>query len=275
MRSKRRFSFAMPYKYNFKPRHLLSRYSYNNIVRIHRIYCKSVSKSDKRFFLDDSESNHLIKALRLKENSQVEVFDGNGNSCLCKIIKYSSKLCELEKLGDLKFDHQPKNILSVVIPLIKRTNFNFMIQKLTEIGVNNFMIYKADLIDQSIAKKDLSKIIAKVNEIAVNVCKQCGNNFLPSFSYFSSLVNALKDIQSSNQIYCFDTEAESYFDQQEIGNNSVTIITGPESGFSEKELVELTSMQEIKMRYLGENILRAETAPIVVSSVIKNHFGRI
>ena len=244
-------------------------------MRIHRIYCKSVSKPDKRFFLDDSESNHLIKALRLKENSQLEVFDGNGNSCLCKIIKYSSKLCELEKLGDLKFDHQPKNILSAVIPLIKRTNFNFMIQKLTEIGVNNFMIYKADLIDQSIAKKDLSKITAKVNEIAVNVCKQCGNNFLPSFIYFSSLVNALKDIQSSNQIYCFDTEAESYFDQQEIGNNSVTIITGPESGFSEKELVELTNMQEIKMRYLGENILRAETAPIVVSSVIKNHFGRI
>ena len=119
------------------------------------------------------------------------------------------------------------------------------------------------------------EVIAKVNEIAINVCKQCGNNLLPSFSYFSSLVDALKDIKSSNEIYCFDTEAESYFDQQEIGNNSVTIITGPESGFSDKELVELTNMQEIKMRYLGENILRAATAPIVVSSVIKNHFGRI
>ena len=244
-------------------------------MRIHRIYCKLVSKPDKRFFLDDSESNHLIKALRLKEHSQVEVFDGNGNSCLCKIVKNSSKLCELEKIGDLKFDHQPKNILSVVIPLIKRTNFNFMIQKLTEIGVNNFMIYKADLIDQSIAKKDLSKITAKVNEIAVNVCKQCGNNLLPSFSYFSSLVDALKDIKSSNEIYCFDTEAESYFDQQELENNLVTIITGPESGFSDKELVELTNIKEIKMRYLGENVLRAETAPIFVSSVIKNHFGRI
>ena len=135
--------------------------------------------------------------------------------------------------------------------------------------------YKADLIDQSIAKKDLSKITAKVNEIAVNVCKQCGNNLLPSFSYFSSLVDALRDIKSSNEIYCFDTEAESYFNQQELENNLVTIITGPESGFSEKELVKLTNIKEIKMRYLGENVLRAETAPIVVSSVIKNHFGRI
>ena len=244
-------------------------------MRIHRIYCKSVSKPDKRFNLDDSESNHLIKSLRLKENSQVEVFDGHGNSCLCKIVKYSSKLCELEKIGDLRFDHQPKKILSAVIPLIKRTNFNFMIQKLTEIGVNDFTIYKADLIDQSIAKKDLKKIIAKVNEIAINVCKQCGNNLLPSFTYFSSLTDALKNIKSNNEIYCFDTEAESYFDQKELVNNLVTIITGPESGFSEKELAELTNVKEIKMRYLGENVLRAETAPIVVSSVIKNHFGRI
>ena len=120
-------------------------------MRIHRIYCKSVSKSDKRFNLDDSESNHLIKALRLKENSQVEVFDGDGNSCLCKIVKYSSKICELEKIGDLKLDQHPKKLLSAVIPLIKRVNFNFMIQKLTEIGVNDFLIYKADLIDQSLS----------------------------------------------------------------------------------------------------------------------------
>ena len=67
-----------------------------------------------------------------------------------------------------------------------------MIQKLTEIGVNDFLIYKADLIDQSIAKKDLEKITAKADEIAINVCKQCGNNYLPSFAYFSSLINAMR-----------------------------------------------------------------------------------
>ena len=244
-------------------------------MRIHRIYCKSVSKSDKRFNLDDSESNHLIKALRLKENSQVEVFDGDGNSCLCKIVKCSSKICELEKIGDLKLDQHPKKLLSAVIPLIKRVNFNFMIQKLTEIGVNDFLIYKADLIDQSIAKKDLEKITAKADEIAINVCKQCGNNYLPSFAYFSSLIDAMRNIKDNNEIYCFDTQADTYFDQKEIENSLITIITGPESGFSERELAELTNVEEIKMRYLGGNILRAETAPIVVSSVIKNHFGRI
>ncbi len=244
-------------------------------MRIHRIYCKSVSKPDKRFTLNDSESNHLIRALRLKENSQVEVFDGSGNSCLCKIAKYSSKLCELEKIGDLKSAQRPKKLLSAVVPFIKRTNFNFMIQKLTEIGVNDLLIYKADLIDQSIAKKDFEKIKAKVNEIAINVSKQCGNNHLPSFTYFSSLIKALKSIKTNNEIYCFDTASEDYFYQKELENNLITIVTGPESGFSEKELAELKNINNIKMRYLGKNILRAETAPIVIASLITNHFGRI
>ena len=64
-------------------------------------------------------------------------------------------------------------------------------------------------------------------------------------------------------------------DRYELGeDSSITIITGPESGFSDAEL-ELIKMQNIKKRYLGQNILRAETAPIYVSSLIKNHFDKI
>jgi len=44
--------------------------------------------------------------------------------------------------------------------------------------------------------------------------------------------------------------------------------------FSDKELKSI-KMHNIKERYLGQNILRAETAPIYVSSLIKNHFGKI
>jgi 16S rRNA (uracil1498-N3)-methyltransferase len=150
-----------------------------------------------------------------------------------------------------------------------------MVQKLTEIGVNKFMIYKPDLSDQSIAKKDFEKIISKSKEIIINVCKQCGNNFLPNIEYYSNLENAIKQIQEDHDKYIFDTDATEYFLQDELDNDSsVTIITGPESGFSNKE-IKIIANGELKIRYLGRNILRSETAPIVVSSIIKNHFGRI
>ena len=150
-----------------------------------------------------------------------------------------------------------------------------MIQKLTEVGVNKFIVYKADLSDQSIAKKDFEKIIIKSREVIVNVCKQCGNNFLPTIESYINLDKAIKQIKVEDDKYIFDTEAAKYFTQDELDNkSSITIITGPESGFSDKE-IKMFDNKEIKIRYLGKNILRSETAPIVVSSIIINHFGRI
>ena len=77
--------------------------------------------------------------------------------------------------------------------------------------LNNFIIYKSDLSDQSIVKKDLGKILEKIEEITISVCKQCGNNFLPSVSNCSSLEDAIRQIDSDNKIYIFDTEASDYF----------------------------------------------------------------
>ena len=50
------------------------------------------------------------------------------------------------------------NLITAIIPVIKRSNFNFMLQKMSEIGVNNFLIYRPEKIDQSVAKKDLYQI---------------------------------------------------------------------------------------------------------------------
>jgi 16S rRNA (uracil1498-N3)-methyltransferase len=98
---------------------------------------------------------------------------------------------------------------------------------------------------------------------------------LPNIEYYSNLENAIKQIQEDHDKYIFDTDATEYFLQDELDNDSsVTIITGPESGFSNKE-IKIIANGELKIRYLGRNILRSETAPIVVSSIIKNHFGRI
>ena len=243
-------------------------------MRIHRVYCKSVSEPNNVFNIDELQSKHLIKALRLKEGDCVEVFDGDGRSAKCKIIQIT-KNCQLERISKLNNDVGPKRVLTAVIPFIKKNNFNFMIQKLTEIGVNKFIIYKPDLVNQSIAKKDLRLIIAKTFEIIISVCKQCGNNFLPEIFESKNLENALALISTGHSVYFFDTDAEQYFNQEELDkSSSITFITGPESGFSETEL-ELMIKSKINKRYLGRNILRSETAAIYISTLIKNHFGKI
>ena len=243
-------------------------------MRIHRVYCKSVSGPNKKFSLDNLQSHHLIKALRLKEGRIVEVFDGNGCSASCEIVLLNNNKCELERISEVYKDNESHRTLTNIIPFIKTNNFNYMIQKLSEIGVNKFIVYKPQLCDQSIVKKDLNKIIQKSKDIIINVCKQCGNNFLPQIIYTKNLVEAINLIEEDSKKYLFDTDAEKYFYFEELDStSSITTITGPESGFSEQELNSIKKLN-INIRYLGGNILKAETAPIFVSSIVRNHFGK-
>jgi|TARA_B110000305_G_C19432411_1_gene636931 16S rRNA (uracil1498-N3)-methyltransferase len=244
-------------------------------VRIHRIYCKSVSEANNVFDLDQSQSIHLIKVLRLKIDEEVDVFDGKGSSATCRISKISRSAITLERFSSVSSLEQKEEKIICIIPFIKKDNFHFMLQKLTEIGVSDFMLYKPDLIDQSIARKDILKLAEKAEEVVISACKQCGSNFLPTISVFENLKDTLNILSEGISIYAFDVDALVDFKTEElIDELSISVITGPESGFSEEEKTILSN-NGVKIRLIGRNVLRAETAPLVISTLIQNHFGRI
>lgn len=245
-------------------------------MRIHRIYCNSVSDQDNVFDLDQPQSTHISKVLRLKLGNEIDVFDGKGSSAICKIVEITRSSIVLERISELKKLNPTHPKINAILPIIKKDNLHFMLQKLTEVGVYEFIFYKPDLVDQSIAKKDSEKIMNKCNEVIINACKQCGSNFIPAIYYFSNLelaVNSVKGIGIES--YAFDLDAKEHFNLAEIKTGEdVCMITGPESGFS-KEEIEILSKKDTKIRLLKNNVLRAETAPIVISSLLQNHFGNI
>jgi len=242
-------------------------------VRIHRIYCKSVSETNSVFKIDQAQSLHLTKVLRLAINDEVEVFDGHGSSAICKILESNRSSASLQRVSDIKKDKPATNRLGFILPFIKKENFHFMIQKLCEIGATEFIFYKPDLIDQSIAKKDLSKIYSKSEEVIISACKQCGTNFLPITSFVSSLSDATKKLDQSTT-YVFDVEANDNFDVSLVESNNIFVITGAESGFSESEINHMYE-KDFSFKLLSKNILRAETAPLVIASLFQNHFDKI
>ncbi|MDC0990404.1 16S rRNA (uracil(1498)-N(3))-methyltransferase [Gammaproteobacteria bacterium] len=245
-------------------------------MRIHRIYCNSVSDQDNVFDLDQPQSTHISKVLRLQLGNEIDVFDGKGSSAICKIVEITRSSIVLERISELKKLNPTHPKINAILPIIKKDNLHFMLQKLTEVGVYEFIFYKPDLVDQNIAKKDSEKIMNKCNEVIINACKQCGSNFIPAIYYFSNLelaVNSVKGIGIES--YAFDLDAKEHFNLAEIKTGEdVCMITGPESGFS-KEEIEILSKKDTKIRLLKNNVLRAETAPIVISSLLQNHFGNI
>jgi len=246
-------------------------------MKLHRFYSKFFSENSVSIELDSLQSNHLIKALRLNEGGSVEVFNGNGLSATFKIKELRRNKAILIIEGKISEAASKNYKVMSILPVLKKDNLNFMIQKVVEIGVDKVFFYKPDLIDQSIAKKDIQKIVDKVEDIVVGACKQSGRNFVPKVEYLGTLYQTLSSdpIKSDSELIAFDFIGEKKLlitDINSKGNTS--IITGPESGFSEKEK-ELLVSENVSIRRLGSNTLRAETAAVVGLTLAQNFLGEL
>ncbi len=104
-------------------------------VRIHRIYCKSVSEANNVFDLDQSQSIHLIKVLRLKIDEEVDVFDGKGSSATCRLSQISRSAITLERFTSVSSVEQNEEKIPRITHSTKKDNFHSLLHNLTEITV--------------------------------------------------------------------------------------------------------------------------------------------
>ena len=170
-----------------------------------------------------------------------------------------------------------RNKTSSIIPVLKKDNLHFMVQKLIEIGVNKIFIYRPDFVDQSIAKKNISKIISKLEDIVIGACKQSGRNFLPQIVLIKNLKEIVtdKDNFAIDSFIAFDFTGSNNLDNDDIKDDaSIGLITGPESGFSEEERSLLID-KNVSIKLLGNHTLRAETAAIVGLTLARNFLGKL
>ena len=244
-------------------------------MRKPRIFCPELSSSSYKC-TNIKQIHHLAKVLRLKANDPVELFDGQG-SIANGIIQEIAKDYINFQIDDISFMQNPyQKSYQAIIPYIKKENLIYSLQKLIELGVNSILIYKPDHLDQSLAKKDLSKLNLRLEEAMISACEQSGCNHVPTIHYFNELKECLHSIKITSDtegLFVLDTIANRFIKDHEILSlNSITLITGPESGFSETErhIIKELGLQSLK---IGHYVLRAETAPVVGLSKFHSLFG--
>ena len=88
--------------------------------------------------LDKSQSHYVSKVMRIKENEVFSLFNSSGE-WEAKILKISKSIVEFNVTKQLRQKENFKELLLAFSP-IKSNYFNFMIQKATELGVQNFCL---------------------------------------------------------------------------------------------------------------------------------------
>ena len=234
-------------------------------MRKPRIFCPELSSPTYKC-TNIKQIHHLAKVLRLKPNDPVELFDGKGSLANGAIQEISKAYIKFEVDSILLIQNPHIKFYQSIIPYIKKENLIYSLQKLVELGVNSLLIYKPELLDQSLAKKDLSKFNDRLNEAAILACEQSGCNHLPKINFFNNLKQCLKSIEGNTNfegLFVLDTIANQFLKNHEsLKLNEISIITGPESGYSEKERETMNTLG-LKSLKIGHYVLRAETAPVI------------
>jgi 16S rRNA (uracil1498-N3)-methyltransferase len=228
-------------------------------MRLHRFYINQ--KIGKEIRIEDRELLHQWqKVFRLKASDRVIVFNG-GNS---EYEGYFKILAKNEAVIVIDKEREVKNLnkieLHIFQSIIKKDNFEFVVEKCTEIGVTAFH----PIISERSEKKDLN--IERLNKIAKEAAEQSGKTKLPAIFTPESLVKTIKAFDG--ELFALDFDGADFSKTfLTIKEGKVGILIGPEGGWSDNEKMVFEEMG-INSFSLGLQILRAETAAIAASALI-------
>lgn len=237
---------------------------------MHRFFVSPDNIKPPEIFITNSDVNHIKNVLRLVVGEEVVVCDGFGNEYQAKIIEIERdkiRLDIVEKFPDRNI-YFPQITLFQSLP--KSSKMDLIIKQTTELGI--FRIVPL-VTERTIVKLDSAALRNRLDrwrKIAVEASKQSQRNTIPEISDSINLANT-EDVLKEFDLILVPWEKEKKKSLRDVfsrsGFKNIAIIIGPEGGFSEDEIKKLMSF-DVKTITLGENILRTETAGIVVLAIM-------
>lgn len=237
------------------------------------------------FFFEPSESHHIARVLRKKPGDLIQIFDGKGwvGSARITEISNSNKVKgELLPAFDINRNalssdkNYPSFSLHLYPALIQSSNFEWMIQKVTEIGISSIQPILTERTQIRFSPEKSETKLKKWEKIILSAAKQSGRLTLPIISYPSQFLQVINTINKDDlKIILWEGEEKlslsKVLHQTEFSQKSrIHVFIGPEGGFTIEEIRE-TKKHDVLAVSIGNNILRAETASLVASSFILLH----
>ena len=230
-------------------------------MRLHRFYIQELVGTNKQVTIISVDTVNQIKnVFRLKKGDAVIIFDGSGSDYECVIENIERDTVILNAVKVLESRYMPKREIYLYAAVVKKDNFEWIVEKATELGVTKII----PILSERSEKKSLNE--SRLKKIAIEASEQSGRGNIPGISEIEGFEKSLEEVAGEKfQIVAFHTEGQS-LNKSDINNTkSIAIFIGPEGGWSERE-VELFHKNKIPVICLGSQVLRAETAVIAALS---------
>ncbi|UDI79277.1 16S rRNA (uracil(1498)-N(3))-methyltransferase [Staphylococcus taiwanensis] len=240
-----------------------------------RYFINQNADENQRFFITSKEDiHHITNVMRNTIGNKIIVTFNNKVAYKTEIADITNEAIEIKLLDQLQINTELPYDITICSGLIKADKYEWLIQKSTELGANNFIAVE---MNRSIVKLQTNKVSKKIErwqKIIKEAAEQSYRLIIPKISFKSNLNEIYDTINQYDYILlAYEDEAKrgevSLFKktlQKFKTNDRILIIFGPEGGFSENE-IDLFKDVSVNVG-LGPRILRAETAPLYALSAI-------
>jgi 16S rRNA (uracil1498-N3)-methyltransferase len=227
--------------------------------------------SGQTFTLNEDESKHCIRVLRLKNGDTVNLTDGRGGFFNAILVSENPRACTLEITeANHNFEQRNYRLHMAVAPTKNTDRLEWFLEKAVEIGIDEF----TPVICEHSERKNLN--IERLERIAISAMKQSIKAYKPIIHECQPLKIFLKNASGDCKLIAHCIPEEEKTDIESNSNwikrnpisevykksQSAVCLIGPEGDFSPTE-VNLAVSQGFAGISLGNSRLRTETAGLV------------
>jgi 16S rRNA (uracil1498-N3)-methyltransferase len=227
-------------------------------------------EAQSHYTLNEEESRHCNKVLRLSIGDQVFLVDGRGGLYEASIQSETKRNVTLLITKTTK-EYQKRNhhLHIAVAPTKNIDRLEWFLEKATEIGIDEITPIICERSERKIVKEDrLQKVITS----AVKQSLQAYHPVLNPAITFEQLLKQKSTAEHKLIAHCIDDAQRQFLKELINPHRSNLILIGPEGDFSPQEIT-LALEQEFMPVTLGNTRLRTETAALAACFEI-NYINR-
>lgn len=224
---------------------------------MHVFYTPNINLREKRYTLEEEESRHSVRVLRLTIGDEISLVDGKGNLIKAKIATVHNKRTEVELMDIIPEFGKRNHYLHIAIAPTKNIDrLEWFLEKATEIGIDEI----TPILCEHSERKDVK--LERLNKVIAAAVKQSLTAYHPLLNEPVKFKEFLVQ-QSGNDLFiahCAVGEKSTLSQGLKRGLSS-TVLIGPEGDFSTDE-IHIAMERGAQAIHLGHTRLRTETAAL-------------
>lgn len=249
---------------------------------MYKFFVKDNQIENKKIRIIGEDVNHIKNVLRLQIGEKIQVCNSDTEqSYITKIIESNTDVVIVEIIQECMEKTEASILLHIFQGLPKQEKMEQIVQKATEIGVTDITPVKMERCVVKLDEKTAAKKVERWQKIAEVAAKQSKRDKIPKIHSLVSLKNIYEKLEKYDiVIVAYEEEKNTSIKQilKAVDANkqtNIAVLVGPEGGIAKEEIEFLKTIPNIKVVTLGKRILRTETAPIVIASVIMYEFDEM